>query len=226
MTLRRLQLFQTHHNSGSSRFHRHTRRNGSYPPPASVSIPRHSQQHRVEKTLLFAVLRIQRRECVRQPQGAGGQTGSFPYSESLQSAKRSISHEQQKTSRLSPDFPALWNSGDATHAACLLQHPYEFVEQEPMLRSEAAHHLHLLRITKLREERIEYREPLLDCYWLLNRHESHHQQRRGRVEMRRSHRKQPPESYEIVPPSALACRQCYRRVQLFQPFGVEYGHAA
>src|SRR6266403_2392718 len=63
MTLRRLQLFQTHHNSGSSRFHRHTRRNGSYPPPASVSIPRHSQQHRVEKTLLFAVLRIQRREA-------------------------------------------------------------------------------------------------------------------------------------------------------------------
>src|SRR5216683_1210194 len=36
--------------------------------------------------------------------GAGGQTRSFPYSDSLQSlrAKRSISHEHQKTFRLSP----------------------------------------------------------------------------------------------------------------------------
>jgi hypothetical protein len=37
------------------------------------------------------------------PGVSGGQTGSFPYSESPQSsrAKRSISHEHQKTSRLS-----------------------------------------------------------------------------------------------------------------------------
>ena len=36
--------------------------------------------------------------------GARGQTGSFPYSESLQSlrAKRLISHENQKSFRLSP----------------------------------------------------------------------------------------------------------------------------
>ena len=36
--------------------------------------------------------------------GVAGQTGSFPYSESLQSlrAKRSISQEHQKTSRPSP----------------------------------------------------------------------------------------------------------------------------
>jgi len=41
--------------------------------------------------------------------GVGGQTGSFPYSESLQSlrAKRPLSHEHQKSSRLSPDFSLL-----------------------------------------------------------------------------------------------------------------------
>lgn len=43
-------------------------------------------------------------EWVAHPLCAGGQTGSFPHSERLQSlrAKRSISHEHQKSSRLSP----------------------------------------------------------------------------------------------------------------------------
>jgi len=53
--------------------------------------------------------------------GAGGQTGSFPYSETFQSlrAKRSISHEHQKTSRLSPispDFHRIDRSDDANAA--------------------------------------------------------------------------------------------------------------
>jgi hypothetical protein len=54
---------------------------------------------------------------LRTLKGCRGQAGSFPYFESLQSlrAKRSVSHEHQKTSRLSlisvlisvPDFPSL-----------------------------------------------------------------------------------------------------------------------